>query len=116
MGLFVDMAGHAATALLRSHGDACTLPTGKATGLFDPVGTRPAPWGPEVGLGLRLSDQPSPYILLRETDVNALAEQDVVAVRELNYRVTRIEPAEHGMVMVRLAPYGTGGSAGQRWR
>ena len=103
--------------MLADFGEPACLPTGKqVTGLFDPYGDRSDPWGSEVGLTVRVSQQPSPTLLLKTTDAADLAEKDEITLRDMVYRVTGLEPDRHGLSTVRLMPVREDQPADKRWR
>lgn len=119
MSPFSALAQAGAAALLGVHGEPLTLSSGTVRGIFDPVGDAPAPWGSEVGLTVRLSQQPSPWALLRAGDEEGLALGDLVQARGVAYRVTAVGLARDGLVRVELAaePAATPEDAfGGRWR
>jgi hypothetical protein len=86
-------------------------------GLFDPLGTPPAGFGSEVGLTGRLSAQPNPTLLLRDSDCAGLAPGSAVSVRETDYLITRIDPDGRGLTRLELMPAAASGAiAGAPWQ
>lgn len=102
---------------LADFGEAVQLPGGQtATAIFDPVGDPSAPPGSEVGLGVRVSQQVSPHLLMASADAASLSDGDTITVRGAAYRVTRSDPDGQGMTTVRLQKITTDHPAGNRWR
>ena len=106
-----------ASACVDAFADEVTLPSGEvAQGIFDPLGQPPAsPWS-DVGLAVRVSDQPSPTVVLLAADAALLAEQDVLGIRGVDYLITRMRPAAGGLVTVELMPAATATHESARWR
>ncbi len=108
------------TAGMRVFGEPVTLPGAvEVTGVFDPKGEPPDPWGSEVGLATRLGQQPSPVVFLLDGDVAGLNERDTVTVRGKTYLVTRIDDEGNGLSRVWLMLDRTDAGSppeGERWR
>jgi hypothetical protein len=74
-----------------------------------------SPWS-DVGVSLRLSQQPSPYLIALNADAAALAEQDTLSVEGVDYLITRIDDAGFGTKKLALMPDSTAADASERWR
>lgn len=93
---------NAAAVSVDAFGESCTLPSGDTLGVFHPRGDPSEPWGSEVGLAMRMSQQSSPLLVLRDADAQGLEDGDPVTVRGSAYLVTRVDPAYHGLTQVYL--------------
>lgn len=86
-------------------GEPVTLPGEVVVmGVFEPQGRPVAPWGSEVGLAGRMSQQANPTVTLAEADAAGLADGDQVQIRAAAYLVVRRDPDGAGMVRVELMP------------
>lgn len=107
-------------ASMRVFGEPVTLPGAVVvTGVFDPRGEPPAPWGSEVGIATRIGQQPSPVVSLLDSDASGLNERDPVIVRGTTYLVTRIDDEGNGLSRIWLMPDRTDATSppeGERWR
>lgn len=114
-----DLDAIQARDLLTCHGEPVTLPSGAVvTGVFDPIGQAPGPFGSEVGLGLRLGTAPNPSVHLSAADAAELASGSLVVIRGAEYRVTALADDGAGLIGCELMPAGVPVADGefQRWR
>ncbi len=107
-------------AVMEEFGEPVTLPGAvEVTGVFDPLGEPPAPWGSEVGLATHLGQQPSPVVSLLDSDSVGLNERDLITVGSKDYLVTRIDDEGSGLSRVWLMLDRTDAGSppeGERWR
>ena len=54
--------------------------------------------------------------MLLDSDAALLAEQDVLVIRGVDYLITRMRPADGGLVAVELTPAATATQDTARWR
>lgn len=95
-----------ALAHLASFGTPVILPDGALVqGIFDPVGElRGAPWS-EVGLAVRLSQQPNPTVHLLDATAATLTTESALTIEGAIYRVTAPPtPDGSGLTRVELMP------------
>lgn len=117
MTVFNSMAQHALAALMRTHGENATRTGGELLeGIFDPVGDRPSPFQSEVGLSVRLSQQPAPTLIVSSTDAAEVYEHDTLTLRGTEYLVTRLDDDGLGVTTLRLMPAETSHADTERWQ
>lgn len=108
-----------AAAGIEAFGEPVTLSGGSVvTGILALPGAAAAPLWSEVGLAMRISDQPNPVVALRAADIGDLAEGDSLTARGVSYLVSRRHPPDGtGLVALELMPADASApAAGSRYR
>lgn len=89
----------------------------EVVGIFHPRGKPPvSPMGSEVGIGMRISQQTNPMVVLADADAAGLADRDPLSIRGVDYLVTRLDPGGRGMTDVQLMPAPAVADPGARWK
>lgn len=107
-----------ASACVDVFADEVTLPSGSVVwGVFDPIGQPPAsPWS-EVGLSIRVSQQPSPRVWLLDATAASLAVGDRVLIDGASYQVTAPARADgSGLTPVELQQISIPNADATRWQ
>lgn len=108
-----------AEALVRDDvfGQPVTLPDGTTVnGIFDPTGAGPtAPWA-EGGLGVRISQQRVPSVVLQDAVAAVLSVDSSLQIDGQTYRVTAPPLSDgSGLTTIELAP-ATAETSEARWQ
>jgi hypothetical protein len=117
MSDWLDNLADLAEAPLDAFGEPVTLADASVvTGIFDPIGEpAAAPWS-EVGLAVRVSQQPNPSVWLADSVAQALDEQDALTIRGQAYLITRKDADGSGLTRCALMPDTSTTNDLARWR
>ena len=111
------LAAYAAAGNVRAHGEPVTLPSGgEVLGVFEERYAPPLD-ASEAGAVVRISQQPTPVVLLQDADATDVAEHAVLIIRGQRWRVTHLQ-RDNGLTRAYLdrARADAAVSPPRRWR